>query len=184
MSRFEPIAIVGEGCVLPGAPSPDALWDIVAQKRIVTQRVSPARLGLADRGAANPAWVSGLVEEDPDKEDQALDPVCRWPLRAVRDAWRSVATDHIAPARRAVILANLLYPSRAKAAYAADIWRDGRTDRPLTDTLNSAYPARLIAEAIGATGPVLALDAACASSLYALEIACCKLAAASMPPTI
>lgn len=177
MSRFEPIAIVGEGCVLPGASSPDALWDIVAEKRIVTQRVSPARLGLADRGAANPAWVSGLVDEAPDKQDQALDPVCRWPLKAVSDAWRSVATDHIAPARRAVILANLLYPSRAKAAYAADIWRDGRTDRPLTDTLNSAYPARLIAEAIGATGPVLALDAACASSLYALEIACRKLAA-------
>ncbi|MFN3491514.1 MAG: beta-ketoacyl synthase N-terminal-like domain-containing protein, partial [Anaerolineales bacterium] len=34
-----------------------------------------------------------------------------------------------------------------------------------------------IADAIGATGPVLALDAACASSLYALEIACRKLAA-------
>lgn len=177
MSRFEPIAIVGEGCVLPGAASPDALWDIVAQKRVVTQRVSPARLGLADRGAGNPTWVSGLVDEAPGAEDQALDPVCRWPLKAVRDAWRGAATDHIAPARRAVILANLLYPSRAKAAYAADIWRDGRTDRSLTDTLNSGYPARLIAEAIGATGPVLALDAACASSLYALEIACRKLAA-------
>ncbi|MBA4225322.1 MAG: beta-ketoacyl synthase [Hyphomonas sp.] len=177
MSRFEPIAIVGEGCVLPGAASPDALWDIVAQKRVVTQRVSPARLGLADRGAGNPTWVSGLVDEVPGTEDQALDPVCRWPLKAVRDAWRGAATDHIAPARRAVILANLLYPSRAKAAYAADVWRDGRTDRPLTDSLNSGYPARLIAEAIGATGPVLALDAACASSLYALEIACRKLAA-------
>lgn len=177
MSRFEPIAIVGEGCVLPGAASPDALWNIIAEKRIVTQCVSPARLGLADRGAANPAWVSGLVDEAPGASDQALDPVCRWPLKAVRDAWSNAATDHIAPERRAVILANLLYPSRAKADYAADIWRDGRTDRPLTDTFNSGYPARLIADAIGATGPVLALDAACASSLYALEIACRKLAA-------
>lgn len=177
MSRFEPIAIVGEGCILPGAASPDVLWNIVSEKRVVTQRVSPARLGLADRGAANPSWVSGLVDDTPDPAERALDPVCRWPLQAVRDAWASAAADTIAPERRAVILANLLYPSRAKAEYAADIWRDGRTDRPLTDTLNSGYPARLIAEAIGATGPVLALDAACASSLYALEIACRKLAA-------
>lgn len=177
MTRFEPIAIVGEGCVLPGAASPDALWSIIAEKRIVTQRVSPARLGLTDRGAANPAWVSGLIDEASGMADLALDPVCRWPIKAVRDAWAGVAADHIAPARRAVILANLLYPSRAKAAYAADIWRDGRTGRPVTDTLNSGYPARLIADAIGATGPVLALDAACASSLYALEIACRKLTA-------
>ncbi|ABI77350.1 putative polyketide synthase [Hyphomonas neptunium ATCC 15444] len=177
MSRFEPIAIVGEGCVLPGANSPDALWNIVDQKRVVTQRVTPAHLGLADRGANNPAWVSGLIDETPSDERARLDPVCRWPLTAVLDAWSGATTDHIAPERRAVILANLLYPSRAKATYAADIWRDGHTGRPLTDTLNSGFPAKHIADAIGATGPVLALDAACASSLYALEIACRKLAA-------
>lgn len=177
MSHFEPIAIVGEGCVLPGASTPDALWDIVEQKRVVTQRVAPARLGLADRGATNPTWVSGLIDEPPSEDHAALDPVCRWPLKAVLNAWSAAATDHIAQERRAVILANLLYPSRAKAAYAADIWRDGHTNRPLADTLNSGFPAKHIADAIGATGPVLALDAACASSLYALEIACRKLAA-------
>lgn len=177
MSSFEPIAIVGDGCVLPGAHSPGALWNIVEQKRVVTQRVSPARLGLTDRVAQNPTWVSGLVEEAASDATASLDPVCRWPLTAVLDAWSAATTDHIAPERRAVILANLLYPSHAKATYAADIWRDGRTGRPLTDTLNSGFPAKHIADAIGATGPVLALDAACASSLYALEIACRKLAA-------
>ncbi len=177
MSGFEPIAIVGEGCVLPGANSPDALWNIVEQKRVVTQRVSPARLGLTDRSVNNPAWVSGLVDDTAGDAAANLDPVCRWPLTAVLNAWSGAATDHIAPERRAVILANLLYPSRAKAAYAADIWRDGHTGRPFTDTLNSGFPAKHIADAIGATGPVLALDAACASSLYALEIACRKLAA-------
>ena len=177
MSGFEPIAIVGEGCVLPGANTPDALWNIVDQKRVVTQRVTPARLGLADCGENNPTWVSGLVDEAAGDAAASLDPVCRWPLTAVLDAWSGADTDHIAPERRAVILANLLYPSRAKAAYAADIWRDGHTDRPLTDTLNSGFPAKHIADAIGATGPVLGLDAACASSLYALEIACRKLAA-------
>ena len=177
MNGFEPIAIVGEGCVLPGANTPEALWNIVEQKRVVTERVTPARLGLADRGANNPAWMSGLIDEESVDDPASLDPVCRWPLTSVLNAWSAAVTDHVAPERRAVILANLLYPSRAKAAYAADIWRDGQTDRPLTDTLNSGFPAKHIADAIGATGPVLALDAACASSLYALEIACRKLAA-------
>lgn len=177
---FEPVAIVGEGCVLPGAHTPDALWSIIEEKRVVTRRVSPERLGLADRGELNPAWVSGLVDE-PDglrRNDLAgLDPVCRWPLTAVKEAWASVVADDVAPEKRGVILANLLYPSRAKASYAAEVWRTGKTSRPRTDTLNSGYPARLIADAIGANGPALALDAACASSLYALEIACRKLAA-------
>ncbi|MFN4025623.1 MAG: beta-ketoacyl synthase N-terminal-like domain-containing protein [Hyphomonas sp.] len=179
MSRFEPIAIIGEGCVLPGAHSPDELWNIVEEKRVVTQRVSPDRLGLADRGQENPAWVSGLVDEASAhlrNDLSGLDPVCRWPLQAVGNAWAGLDASHIAPERRGVILANLLYPSRAKAAFAADIWSSGKTDRPATDTLNSGYPARLIADAIGAKGPVLAIDAACASSLYALEIACRKLA--------
>lgn len=179
MSRFEPIAIVAEACVLPSAPSPDALWDIVAGKRIVTQRVSPERLGLVEQNGANPSRVSGLVEDDPSAlpdDLAALDPVCRWPLKAAREAWANAATDHIRPESRAVILANLMYPSRAKAAYAADVWREGETTRPTTDLLNSGYPAKLIADAIDARGPAFALDAACASSLYALEIACRKLA--------
>ena len=178
MSRFEPIAIVAEACVLPSAPSPDALWDIVAGKRIVTQRVSPERLGLPESNGANPSWVSGVIEDAHGAEDLAnLDPVCRWPLQAAREAWIQAETDHIRPERRAVILANLMYPSRAKAAYAADIWREGDTILAPTDLLNSGYPAKLIADAIEARGPAFALDAACASSLYALEIACRKLAA-------
>lgn len=179
MSRFEPIAIVGQGCVLPSAATPDALWNIVAEKRVVTQRVSPDYLDLIGPGGAAARWVSGIIgdETSQDCDAEGLDPVCRWPLRAVHDAWSEAHTDDIAPARRAVILANLMYPSRAKAAYAAEIWRGGQTNRPATDLLNSGYPAKLIADAIGASGPAFALDAACASSLYALDIACRKLAA-------
>lgn len=179
MSQFEPVAIVGQGCVLPGATSPEALWEIVREKRIVTQKVSPERLGLKERGVHNPKWVSGLVDDLSivyDDQVRLLDPVCRWPLQAATEAWREAETEHIAPARRGVVLANLLYPSRAKAAYAADIWQHGQTKRPFTDTLNADYPAHLIASHIEAAGPVLALDAACASSLYALDIACQKLA--------
>lgn len=187
MTHFEPIAIVSEACVLPGAASPAELWDIVRSKTIVTRAVSPEELGLVPSPAQQRRYVSGRVDHPILRHDglkqlqgidtSALDPVHRWPLQAAWEAWSAIAgASKIDPARRGVFLANLCYPSRAKVDYAQDIWRDGRTDRPVTDTLNSGMPARLIARMIGAEGPALSLDAACASSLYALEIACRKLA--------
>jgi acyl transferase domain-containing protein/3-hydroxymyristoyl/3-hydroxydecanoyl-(acyl carrier protein) dehydratase len=189
MSQFEPIAIVAEACILPGADSPSDLWSVVSRKAIVTRDVTAAELGL--RGPLPRRYVSGRIDQQPLDHDglaalgglsaRALDPVHRWSLQAAWAAWSAAAgSDRTAPGKRGVFLANLCYPSRAKVDYAEDIWRNGRTDRPLTDTLNSGMPARLIARMIGAGGPALALDAACASSLYALEIACRKLSAGEL----
>lgn len=188
MTRFEPIAIVAEACVLPGASSPDELWSVVAEGRVVTRPVSGEELGLGNAGLQGRRFVSGRVDGPPEDHDGLkhlggvraadLDPVHRWPLQAAWTAWNAAkGTRKVAPARRAVILANLCYPSRSKVDYAEEVWRQGKTDRPITDTLSSGMPARLIAKMIGAEGPALALDAACASSLYALEIACRKLVA-------
>lgn len=187
MSAFEPIAIVSEACVLPGANSPNELWKVVREKRVVTRSVLPSELGLVGTASSAARYVSGRVDQAPAQHEgykrlegisaAELDPVHRWPLQAAWDAWSIVSgTEKIAPARRGVFLANLCYPSHAKVDYAEEVWRTGRTRRPLTDTLNSGMPARLIARMIGAEGPAFALDAACASSLYALEIACRKLA--------
>ena len=46
---------------------------------------------------------------------------------------------------------------------------------PAHSVLNSALPAKLIAESLRSTGPCFSLDAACASSLYVIDIACGKL---------
>lgn len=40
---FDPIAIVGRGCVLPGARSPAALWSLVAEGRDAIGPVPPGR---------------------------------------------------------------------------------------------------------------------------------------------
>ncbi|MFN3910409.1 beta-ketoacyl synthase N-terminal-like domain-containing protein [Hyphomonas sp.] len=188
MTLFEPIAIVAEACVLPGAASPAALWSVVSQQKIVTRTVDPEELGLGPSSAPLRRFVSGRVDQAPvDHEGllafgglsaSALDPVHRWSLQAAWEAWSAASgRDKTDPGRRGLFLANLCYPSRSKVDYAEDVWRNGFSDRPLTDTLNSGMPARMIARMIGAGGPALALDAACASSLYALEIACRKLAA-------
>lgn len=188
MTAFEPIAIVSEACVLPGANSPADLWSIVAEKRVVTRQVTSEELGLGPAGLQGRKFVSGRVDAPPEDHAglahlgntvaAALDPVHRWPLQAAWQAWSGIkGTSRIVPERRGVFLANLCYPSRSKTDYAEEIWRTGHSDRPLSDTLNSGMPARLVAQMIGAKGPALALDAACASSLYALEIACRKLIA-------
>ena len=187
MNAFVPIAIVSEACVLPGASSPGELWSVVREKRVVTRAVLSSELGLAGTASSPTRYVSGRVDQAAAQHGgykrlegmtaAELDPVHRWSLQAAWGAWSSVpGAEKTSPQKRGVFLANLCYPSHAKVEYAEEVWRAGRTQRPLSDTLNSGMPAHLVARMIGAEGPALALDAACASSLYALEIACRKLA--------
>ncbi|MEX1249629.1 MAG: beta-ketoacyl synthase N-terminal-like domain-containing protein, partial [Hyphomonas sp.] len=161
MTLFEPIAIVAEACVLPGAGSPSALWDVVRHKQVVTRPVTSQELGLGAAPDGERRFVSGRIDQGAVTHEGlkrlegigtgALDPVHRWPLQAAWEAWSSVnGAARTDPARRGVFLANLCYPSRAKVGYAEDIWRYGHTDRPFTDSLNSGMPARLIARMIGA----------------------------------
>ncbi|HAW55282.1 MAG TPA: beta-ketoacyl synthase, partial [Hyphomonas sp.] len=73
-----------------------------------------------------------------------------------------------------VFVANLSYPSAAHADYAARHWAGQALSEPLA-TFNASLPPQLIAQTLGLSGPAFSLDAACASSLYALEIACRRL---------
>ena len=44
---FAPIAIIGQGCVLPGALSPAALWRAVREGRDLLSRAPPDRWGVS-----------------------------------------------------------------------------------------------------------------------------------------
>ncbi len=61
MSSFEPIAIVGQGCVLPGAHTPEALTDLVMDRKVVYGAVPPEDLGLFGAAAQDRHYVSGRV---------------------------------------------------------------------------------------------------------------------------
>jgi acyl transferase domain-containing protein/3-hydroxymyristoyl/3-hydroxydecanoyl-(acyl carrier protein) dehydratase len=200
---FEPIAIVGRGCVLPGALSPGQFWDNIASGRVSLDavrpedwRLPPAGFG-ADPGSgpgrkAAAGLVRGFAEVfDPEGfaadagQVAAYDPALQWVLHAGRAALRE-AGDHARPARTGLILGNLGYPSRSLAGYAERIWLAGHPD------LRAAFPevpsaadprarfcsgmwAHTAASALGLQGGSLALDAACASALYAVKIACDRL---------
>ena len=200
---FEPIAVVGRGCVLPGAMSPGQFWDNIASGRVSLDvvrpeewRLPPTALGV---GAASPSGAmatAGLVrgfEEAFEPEGFAVDaeqvagydPALQWVLHAGRAALRE-AGDHARPARAGLILGNLGYPSRSLAAYAEGIWLADRPDlRAALPEVPSAADARArfcsgmwahtAANALGLGGGSLALDAACASALYAAKIACDRL---------
>ncbi|MCI4645146.1 MAG: hypothetical protein MRY64_10215 [Hyphomonadaceae bacterium] len=183
---FEPIAIIGEGCVLPGALSPDALWERISAGDILYGQVPPGRFGLTPAEEAASRYVSGTVQGfdkvfDPESLPEALrtgaarDPVCAWPLHAAQEAWATAGAPKVKSGRAGVFLANLSYPSRAHADFAARVWAGEANAGDPRAVLNSSLPAQLIAQVLGFSGPAYALDAACASSLYALEIACRRL---------
>ncbi|MEZ5954513.1 MAG: beta-ketoacyl synthase N-terminal-like domain-containing protein [Hyphomonas sp.] len=185
MTSFEPIAIVGQGCVLPGALSPDALSDVVFGKSLVYGSVSPSSLDVPSGSRNGQKFVSGRVSGfeqvfDPSRarlkswNAGTLDPVCAWPLYAALEAWKDAGTPKVRPTALGVFVANLSYPSAGHVAYASEFWRGGQPGQA-ERVLTSELPAFVIAEALKAKGPCLALDAACASSLYAIDIACRRL---------
>jgi PfaB family protein len=124
-----------------------------------------------------------------------LDVVFQWPLYVAREALRDAGyadIDGRAPA--GVVLGNLSFPTRRTNLLCTPIYRRavstalrsvldapqielappaGDTSMPpLENTLVAGYPAAIVAEALGLDGPAFALDAACASSLYSVKMAC------------
>lgn len=195
--KFEPIAIVGQGCVLPGGLSPDELWKTVLEGRDVLGSpqpdywgVSPARIlreqhnaphfdhTWSDRGG----YVRGFDEVfdprgfllDADAFD-GLDPLFRWAAEAARQAvasagWRAGEI----PGAAGLVLGNLSYPTKTMTDLAEKVWR-GAEGVDWRNRFMSGLPAHLIANALGLNAGAAALDAACASSLYAIKLACDRL---------
>jgi PfaB family protein len=207
--RFEPIAIIGQSCVLPGALDPTELWDVVVQAR---DMVAPAPddlwridkaliLTTPNAKTQDRAWsdhggyVRGFDERfDPSgftlpaAEIQTLDPVFRWTLHGVREALRSARiaaplTDEM-PAI-GLVLGNLSYPTVGLVEFAESVWFGAQAEnvpRPPAigahdphNRFSSGLPAHLAAQALNLRGDAFALDAACASSLYAIKLACDRL---------
>jgi 3-oxoacyl-(acyl-carrier-protein) synthase/3-hydroxymyristoyl/3-hydroxydecanoyl-(acyl carrier protein) dehydratase len=191
-----PIAVVGRGCVLPGALDPDALWRLVREGRSALAPAGDGRWSLspgADQEAlAREAacdvggYVSGFEPAfDPEgfriAVDATLDPVFLWPLHAARQALREAGRDIAGPpVRGAVILGNLSYPTPGLVRFALDVWGKATPSVDPRNRFMSGLPAALVARALGFEGPAFALDAACASSLYAIKLACDRLAEGSV----
>ncbi|WP_228993609.1 polyketide synthase [Streptomyces sp. DH8] len=206
--RFEPIAVVGRGCVLPGALDPDTFWENVAAGRTSLSAAPEGRwrlprhrvMGTVD-DHLDRTWtdVGGYVDGFeavfdpggfllPPERIATLDPLFHWVLYGVRQALAEAGRTTPLP-RGGLVLGNLSYPTPTGAAFAEHVWlsaqrpalRDalltgGRRARPdARNRFSSGLPALLAARALGLGAGAWSLDAACASSLYAIKLACDRL---------
>ncbi|MER5553625.1 beta-ketoacyl synthase N-terminal-like domain-containing protein [Streptomyces sp. NPDC002793] len=201
---FDPIAVVGRGCVFPDALDPDAFWDNIAARRCSLSPVPEGRWRLPHR------WAMGTVEDHLDRtwtdiggyvqdfgqvfdptgflvapeEILGLDPLFHWVLYGARQALREAGREEPS-ARTGLVLGNLSYPTGAGSAFAEHVWLSegapsllpaaARTRPDARNRFSSGLPAHFAAKALGLGAGAFALDAACASSLYAVKLACDRL---------
>ncbi|MFE0800394.1 beta-ketoacyl synthase N-terminal-like domain-containing protein [Streptomyces sp. NPDC058812] len=198
---FPPIAVVGHGCVLPGALRPEELWDTVVEGRTAVGPVPKGRWGidpaavLSDRPAPDRvvSAVGGYVRDfdtvfrprslgwDP-TEAQRLAPVFRWTAHAAAAALETVPGARHST-RTGLVMGNLAYPTAALADLSVRQWRTGNAFRGRAAADGPAplnrfcfgYPAVLTGRLLGLGAGTLTLDGACASSLYAIKLACDRL---------
>src|SRR5205085_8807168 len=119
-----------------------------------------------------------------------LDPVFHLALHAGGQAWRDAATGKLNPRRVGVIIGNIVLPTEYSSRLAQEYL--GRTFEEKVRRIHSwpagpshfgpgkarglnrrapGLPAAVLAKALGLGGGHYTLDAACASSLYALKLA-------------
>ncbi len=205
MTAPERIAIVGMGGLFPPGVDPAGLWDLVRVGADAARDVPPDRWLLDPADALDPAagapdrvyslrgcFLASVPRAEPVPGIPAdvlarLDPVFHLTLHAGRLAWASAVTDTLDRHRVAVILGNIVLPTDgtsrlARAILGRTLAEQLRADpaaeraEPL-DRYPSGLPAGLLAQALGLGGGSYTLDAACASSLYALKLGCDELRA-------
>lgn len=191
MSDFEPVAIVGRSCILPGASTPEELFQATLGGRCLLSptprdhwrgvdpealrasakpglRVASATGGYisAPFGLAASSDPTGFAARIPGFEQ--LDPIVHWLARCTEQALNGA----VAAPRTGLIVGNLSYPSTTQTAFVESVWRPDGTVVDPRNRFSSGLPVHLVADAMQMSGPVFALDAACASSLYAIKLAC------------
>ena len=191
---FQPIAVIGRACVLPGALEPGELWAAVAEGRDLVKAAPKGRWRVlsrplvtdregsvidrahSDRGG----YVEGFDEVfDPEgfsmpaDEIRDLDRVFQWVLHCARGALRDAAYDSPSKAQRVgAVFGNLSFPSESMSRFAESIWLERRNRPDARNRFSSGLPALVLERALDLRAGALTLDAACASSLYAFKVAC------------
>jgi len=201
------IAIVGIGGVFPGADSLDAFWSNILHARSAATDPPPGRWLLDPASIRSPevrddhvlSTRACFVTRDRfDFSDlnvdgaliAQLDPMVSLALAAGRDAWRDARMGDVDRSRVGVIMGNIALPTDGASAIADDtlaaafesmLLQSRVTPTHLnTHPLNryvAGLPGGMLAQALELGGGAFTLDAACASSLYALKLACDELLA-------
>lgn len=196
------IAIIGMACLFPGAANPGEFWQNLLNGLNTTSEATALETGVDPqifydpqnrRHDASYFMRGGFVRTS--LPDNSLDHPFTWALYVAREALADSGYLSRAEVLRrcGLILGNLSFPTRyshrlvAPLYYAAlekalaelvgsESFRFAHLPSPsqidLRNALISGQPASLVAQALGLGGTHFALDAACASSLYSVGLAC------------
>jgi len=171
--RDDDIAVVGLACRFPGAPSPEALWQLLRQGGDGIRRAEEA--DALDRGFGAPPAPQGGFLDGIDRFDAAffgigereadqMDPQQRVLLETTWEAFEraGIAPDRWAGSRAGVFVGisssdyAQLQPQQATSVY----WGTGNAHSIAANRLSYLFDLR---------GPSLAVDTACSSSLVAVH---------------
>lgn len=194
-----PIAIVGMGGMLPGAPDLDAFYQRIVEGHFAGVSAAarfafdPARDTKAAPDTVRGDIQCSLGDVEVSAEGLAvsrdalldMDPSARLAIEAARRAVADAALADVDRARIGVAIGQIALPMQASTALCDDVLlRDlqGALGVPsdaaaapaaprAASALSTGTPAAAIAHALGLGGGAMSLDAACASSLYALWFA-------------
>jgi polyketide synthase 12 len=185
-----PIAIIGMGCRLPGAPSPPAFWTMLCEGVDAVREVPPGRwdpeeLAALNRGRETPLsrWGGFLDRVDgfdcqffgiSPHEATRMDPQQRLLLEV---AWEAIE-DAGLPAARLAGTATGVFVGIATADYSRRQWNDPTLLDGYAGTGNAfSIAANRLSYLLDLRGPSIAVDTACSSSLVAVHLACQSLLA-------
>ncbi|WP_433192158.1 acyltransferase domain-containing protein [Nocardia sp. CA-107356] len=170
---MEPLAVVGIGCRLPGAPDPTAFWRLLINEHDAVRAAPAARRGTVRWGG----FLDDIDLFDPlffgisPREAKAMDPQQRLVLEL---AWEALEDAGIAPGGLTGTNTGV-YLGASWSDYAAMAHRLGAHSRigphTATGTHNSIIANR-VSYALGLEGPSITIDTACSSSLVAVHLAC------------
>ena len=202
MPAAERIAIVGLAARLPGSGADLArFWSNVAGTLDCSESVPDGRwlLPPSDCLDPRPAQPDSVYSDrgyflDPFEPElaglvisgefvAALDPLFHLVLDVGGRAFHSCRFGAVDRRRAGVVLGNICLPTEKASDLAREYLgksrrRSGPDLDPATHPLNfraAGLPAGLLAKALGFGGSAFTLDAACASSLYAVKLACDEL---------
>ena len=186
----EPIAVVGLGCRLPGADSPEAFWELLSEGRDAITEVPRERWdvnALYDPRPGTPGKVytrCGGFLDDVESFDAAffgisareaatVDPQQRLLLEVV---WEALEHAGIAPSSLKATPTGVFVGVTASDYTSLQLEQDKLPDDPYFNTgaaLNAC--AGRVSYVLGLQGPSIAIDTACSSSLTAVHLACSSL---------
>lgn len=194
--KLEPIAIVGMGCRFGSAGSLDELWRVLLEGRCILTEIPPDRFSLERYYDAHPGTRGRIVTrqgaflEDlrgfdaslfrlSHREASAMDPQQRHLLEVAYQALQDAGLpfEQVDGVRAGVYVGLFTADYRERILKHPDFDLDVYSE--IGSTRSSA--AGRISYAFNLTGPAVAVDAACASSLTAVHLACQALWSGELP---